>query len=263
MIKTENTPVNFSEDQLKDLWADYRQGNQNTHALKKLIEYYAPLVNNVVHKLAIRCYGIMSEEEMFSAGILGLHEAIRRFDKDNNYSFAKYAACRIRGAVIDDLRRNDPLNRYQRTMVKNIQEAISDYQAEYGRSPTNYEVAEKIGTDESSIEKYLGMNGNLISLEQEIEDGCSLEEVLADENSRGPREHVDAQIDAEIVKKTLKILPLREQKLLYLRYYEELSVKEIATVLEVTSSRVSQLYNAALEKMRIAIQNGDGSFILG
>ena len=242
-----------AEERTAHLWEAYWSGSNRDEALKALIEQYLPLVRNVVRGLAIRYYGKMTEKEMMSAGVVGLHHAIRRFVEQNENHFNRFAVCRIRGAILDELRHNDPLNRYQRKMIRRLQDTAQRFLLEHGRSPTNREIAERQQMDEATVENYLGLDEASLSLDERTQDGCCLEDVLADETSRDPRDEVDAKLKVELIRNSLRKLPERDQQLLYLRYYEELSVKEIAAVLKVTSGRVSQLYNAAIAKMRAAM----------
>ncbi len=259
--QVKNKKRSGNEERIRRLWRDYWYKGSDEETVRALVEQYLPLVRNMVHGLAIRYYGRMSEQEMMSAGVMGLHEAIRRFPKQSEKNFNRFAVCRIRGAILDELRRNDPLNRYQRKMIRRLQETAESFVKEQARAPTNGEIAERCNMSETNVENYLGLDEASISLEEEIEDGCCLEEVLEDEKIQGPREAVDSRLNVEMIRKSLQRLPERDQKILYLRYYEELSVKEIASVLDVTSGRVSQLYNAAIAKMR-AIMKGGSDHVL-
>jgi len=255
---TETVP---SDTNTKALWHKYRNGQDESGTVKKLVEHYLPLVRNVVRGLAIRYYGRITEGDMMSAGVLGLHEAIRNFPEQNDPHFNRFAVCRIRGAVLDELRNDDPLTRYQRKKLRDMTNTVERLAKQNGRSPTNEEVAEEIGADERTVEKYLGLEENALSLHENSDDGGSLEEVLPDEKFQGPREEVDYNLRVDMIRNSLSKLPERDQKLLYLRYYEELSVKEIAAVLNISSGRVSQLYNAAITKMRITINGKIKEFV--
>lgn len=247
----------------KRLWEEYARTKAAATREKIIIEY-APLVKLVAGRLSMYLGYNVEYEDLCSYGIFGLIDAIDKFDFCKDVKFETYASLRIRGAILDQIRKMDWIPRTVRQKQKQIDAAIKEVEAEKGRSASDEEIAQKLGISE---EEYLDWQGqtkisNLVSLNDYLEQGGS--EVP---NEPGGSSQFDAPEDVieqdelkEMIMEALELLTERERRVVELYYYEELSLKEISRVLEVSESRVSQLHTKALEKMKNKLGNYMGVF---
>jgi RNA polymerase sigma factor for flagellar operon FliA len=152
--------------------------------------------------------------------------------------------------MLDELRDQDHLTRTQRNYYKEICAAINTLTIELSRSPTDDEIAKFTHLTISEVDKYIGMGSEIVSLYQEFEDGLSYQDVIADNVTLSPLESAHNSLAIDKLREYFRELDEREQKLLFLRHYEDMSVKEIAKVLEISEGRISQLYQKIVLKLR-------------
>lgn len=228
---------------------------RDPQAREEIILRYIPLVHFVLGRLGLSQAIGGDYEDAASQGILGLIEAVDRYDASHGTQFSTYAILRIRGKVIDQLRSHDWLSRGARQRARQLQGAIDSFWEKHQRSPSDEELAELLQWDEEGLRQaFLDSSHILLSLDTivtaEGDETISLHEVLADEEQENP----DALIEQEELKETLvkviQSLPEREQLVLSLYYYEHLTFKEIGMVLNVSESRVSQLHAKAILSLR-------------
>ncbi len=194
-------------------------------------------------------------EDLVSYGIFGLIDAIDKFDCMKEVKFETYASLRIRGAILDQIRKMDWIPRTIRQKQKKIDAVIKEIELIFGRAATDEEIAEKLGiTDEEYLEWQSQMKiTNVVSLNEYMEQGC---EVPAEGNRHttarfeGPEENIEKEELKQVLEQTLLLLTEKERRVILLYYYEELTLKEISNVLEVSESRISQLHTRALQKMK-------------
>ncbi|MBR3515695.1 MAG: FliA/WhiG family RNA polymerase sigma factor [Lachnospiraceae bacterium] len=236
----------------KRLWEDYtRLGSVDLR--EKLILEYAPLVKLVAGRLSMYLGGTVEFEELSSYGIFGLIDAIDKFDTRKGIKFETYASLRIRGAILDQIRKNDWIPRTIRQRQKQIDAVMKEIETSTGRPATDEEIAAALGiTDDELMDWQSQMKlTNVVSLNEFMEAGSD----VSNENSLGhrfesPEEVMDKAELKQMLVEALETLTEKERSVITFYYYEELTLKEIANILEVSESRISQLHTRALEKMR-------------
>lgn len=247
-IIAENKVVSTEEEAA--LWKQFMTDPENPEIRMKLVEAYLLLVLKVANKLPLSIRQKVPLEELFGAGVIGLHEAISSFSEDKKVLFSTFAYKRIRGAILDELRSQDHLTRTQRNYYKGICAAINRLTAELSRPPTDAEIAEASGLTIAQVDKYIGMGSEIVSLDDELEDGLSYQDLIVDNRAISPEDYAHQSLALERLRQHFRDLEEREQKVLFLRHYEEMSVKEIARVLDISEGRISQIYQKIVLKLR-------------
>ncbi len=247
------------------LWKDY--SNSPTAELReKLILEYAPLVKLVAGRLSMYLGYNVEYDDLCGYGIFGLIDAIDKFDAKKDVKFETYASLRIRGSILDQIRKMDWIPRTVRQRQKQISSAIADIEAQTGKTATDEEVALALGI---SDEEYSGWQAqmnvtNLVSLDDFVEQGSDVADNrgLSSQPAR-PEEHLEQEELKQMLGEALNLLTEKERTVVVLYYYEELTLKEISNVLEVSESRVSQLHTKALGKMKTKMGNYMGILTAG
>lgn len=235
------------------LWADYIKSNQNSAIREKLILEYAPLVKLVAGRLSMYLGYNVEYEDLVSYGIFGLIDAIDKFDPRKAVKFETYASLRIRGAILDQIRKMDWIPRTIRQRQKQIDAVIRQIESQTGRSATDEEIARELGI---SGEEYLEWQSkakitNVVSLNEFLEQGSEIANpASSSKHFVMPEEAVEQEELKKMLVESLDLLTPKERRVIELYYYEDLTLKEISHVLEVTESRVSQLHTKALQKMK-------------
>lgn len=244
------------------LWAEYAK-TKSPEIREKLIIEYAPLVKLVAGRLSMYLGYNVEYEDLVSYGIFGLIDAIDKFDSMKEVKFETYASLRIRGSILDQIRKMDWIPRTIRQKQKQIDAAIKEVEAATGRTATDEEIAGKLGI---SAEDYLGWQSQMkitgvVSLNEFMESGS---EVPAEQHNQNRFDEPEAVIEKaelkEMLTKALELLTEKEKKVILLYYYEDLTLKEISNILEVSESRISQLHTRALQKMKGRMKNYMGVF---
>ena len=238
----------------KSSWDDFRRNPESAEARERLVEVYLPLVVKVVNSMPLAIRQKLCDEELIGSGVVGLHDAISSFSDDKNVQFSTFAFKRIKGAILDDLRGQDHLTRTQRSYYREICAAINRLTGELCRPPTDQELAAAVNLPEGEIDKYIGMGGETVSLTDEFEDGLSYQDVLADTRAIQPDVSAHLSLALDRLRDHFLELEGREQKILFLRYFQEMSVKEIAAAMEISEGRVSQIYQKILLKLRALME---------
>ena len=236
----------------KRLWSDYAR-TKSADIREKLILEYAPLVKVVAGRLSMYLGYNVEYEDLCSYGIFGLIDAIDKFDSLKDVKFETYASLRIRGAILDQIRKMDWIPRTIRQKQKRIEQVMREVETREGRQATDEEIAAGLGitgdeyTDWQSQMKITGV----ISLNEYMEQGS---EIPNDHRASGQFDSPERALEktelADTLRETLELLTEKERRAIELYYYEELTLKEISYVLEVSESRISQLHTKALQKMR-------------
>lgn len=234
------------------LWAEY-QKSPAPELREKLITEYAPLVKVVAGRLSMYLGYNVEYEDLVSYGIFGLIDAIDKFDLGKDVKFETYASLRIRGSILDQIRKMDWIPRTVRQKQKKIEEAIKNVEARTGRSALDDEIALELGIAEEELNEWQSQLKvtNVVSLNEFVEQGG--EPVMDARNNSHfaqPEETVQEEELKKVLAETMELLTEKERKVILLYYYEELTLKEISSILEVSESRVSQLHTKALLKMR-------------
>ncbi len=234
------------------LWEMY-QARQTPELREQIILEYAPLVRVVAGRLSMYLGYNVEYDDLVSYGVFGLIDAIDKFDTDKEVKFETYASLRIRGAILDQIRKMDWIPRTVRQKQKKIDEAIKRVEMQTGKTALDEEVASELGLSENELQEWQSQLKvtNVVSLNEFIEQGT--EPVMdARHNSHfiQPEEQVQETELKEMLQKAMEQLTEKEKKVILLYYYEDLTLKEISRVLEVSESRISQLHTKALSKMQ-------------
>ncbi|MCR4924174.1 MAG: FliA/WhiG family RNA polymerase sigma factor [Lachnospiraceae bacterium] len=237
------------------LWGQYAK-SPTQELREKIILEYAPLVKVVAGRLAMYLGYNVEYEDLVSYGIFGLIDAIDKFNPQMDVKFETYASLRIRGSILDQIRKMDWIPRTVRKRQRDISSAIREIEALTGKTATSEEVAKKLGISEEEYDEWQSQMKvtNIVSLDEFVEQGGN--DINANE-AQGtvsrfemPEEAVAKEELKEKLMEALKELTEKEQKVITLYYYEDLTLKEISNILEVSESRVSQLHTKALGKMK-------------
>lgn len=237
----------------KRLWQDYHR-LKSPELREKLIIEYAPLVKLVAGRLSMYLGYNVEYDDLVGYGVFGLIDAIDKFDMLKDVKFETYASLRIRGAILDQIRKMDWIPRTIRQRQKKIETVMKEIEASKGRSATDEEIADALGiTDEEYTDWQSQMKiTGIVSLNEYIEQGGP--ELVGDRQRNAgfemPEEVVEQVELKEKLKESLEVLTEKERKVVVLYYYEDLTLKEISHVMEVSESRVSQLHTKALVKMK-------------
>ncbi len=222
----------------------------------KLIMEYAPLIKFIAQKIAIRLPSNIELDDLISSGVIGLMDAIEKYDPTRDNKFKTYAEFRIRGSILDELRAQDWVPRSVRDKAKLLDRTLIQLEAELGRSATDEEIAEKL---EISIEEFYDLVNqvkpvSVLSIDEQATfstvDKQSILNLLDGCKINNPFNQLNLKSVKEIVTQSIEDLPERQRLVLSLYYYEDLNLKEIGRILRVTESRVSQLHAQAITRLR-------------
>jgi RNA polymerase sigma factor for flagellar operon FliA len=242
-------------DGIESLWAEFKQtGSQCLR--NRLIEHYAPFVRYVATRVMSGLPRYFDEEDLISYGIIGLIDAIERFEIDRNLRFETYAIPRIKGAIIDELRSIDWVPRSVRTKARAVEQAFSHLEATLHRTPTESEVATELEMSATDFHKALTKISTVgvMALDEVLRGGdrterSTLGETLPDRSS-GPGDAFEDKESKEALVDAVALMPERERTVLMMYYYDGLTLTEIGQHLGVTESRVCQIHTKALRQLR-------------
>ncbi|MCI9005364.1 MAG: FliA/WhiG family RNA polymerase sigma factor [Lachnospiraceae bacterium] len=236
----------------EQLWAEFLR-KPTAELREKIILEYAPLVKIVAGRLSMYLGYNVEYDDLVGYGIFGLIDAIDKFDVNKDVKFETYASLRIRGSILDQIRKMDWIPRTVRQKQKKIDEAIRKIETATGRTATDEEIAKELqvsGDELLNWQSQLKVT-NMVSLNEYVEQG--MEPVM---DARGnshfiqPEDSVAQEELKKVLEQSLEVLTEKERKVITLYYYEDLTLKEISNILEVSESRISQLHTKALAKMR-------------
>ncbi|MFQ6112345.1 MAG: FliA/WhiG family RNA polymerase sigma factor [Nitrospinota bacterium] len=216
---------------------------------------YTPL-KFIAHRIAMRLPPHIEVEELINSGVLGLMDAIDKFDPTRDVQFKTYAEFRIRGAILDELRAMDWVPRSVRQRSNLLEDTYARLEQELGRAATEEEVARELGVSLEEFQDMLAQAGgiSLVSFEDfragEEEEARSLLETLAGLEEEDPHYRITFEELKRLLGQAIDALPEREHLVVSLYYYDELTMKEIGRTLDITESRVSQIHTQAILRLR-------------
>lgn len=223
---------------------------------EQLVQRFVPLVKRIAYHLMARLPPSVQFEDLVQNGMLGLLDAIDRYQEGFGAQFETYATQRIRGAMLDSLRENDWLPRNLRRELRRIETAINQLEHAHGRSPTERELAEALGMTLADYQKTLqdARGHQLVYFEDFVGEGDEdfLERHLTDDNA-DPAEILAEQNVKSMLVKAIDQLPEREKLMMALYYEQDLNLREIGEVMGVTESRVCQLHTQAIARLRAQV----------
>ena len=250
------------EVELRDLWRRYKSDGDEG-ARERLVVAYSPMVKFVAGRLGAGLPSHVEDADLISYGLVGLIGAIERFEPERGIKFETFAMTRIRGAIIDELRSLDWVPRSVRSRARDIEEANSKLEHEFGRAPTDEELAERLGMTEDELQEALLQisNSSILALEElwmtpdASGDKVSLLDTIEDESAPDPQAALDTSEVKDRLQEAIQDLPERETLVVALYYFENLTLREIGEVLGVTESRVSQLHSKAVLRLRSRLKS--------
>lgn len=225
----------------------------------KLIVEYAPLIRFIAQKIAIRLPSNIELDDLISSGVIGLMDAIEKYDPSRDNKFKTYAEFRIRGSILDELRSQDWVPRSVRDKAKMLDKVMSKMELELGRTATEEEIAKKLGMNMSEFHELLNQVRpvSVLSIDDTSTfsniDKRSILSILENCKINNPLNQLSIKSVKEVITKSIKELPERQRLVLSLYYYEDLHLKDIGRILHVTESRVSQLHSQAISRLRVRL----------
>jgi len=233
----------------------------NLENCEAVIVEYGPMVKYVANRIALRLPPHIEVEDLISVGVMGLIDAIEKYDPARGAKFKTYAEFRVRGAILDELRSMDWVPRSIRQKASQIDAVIQKLQAKLGRPPEDEEVAKELGVsldqffdtlDETRSMPVLSLDD--LNIVKETGGQQSLLDCLAGKVDADPQVQFRLNELKEIIAKTIDTLPEKERLVIALYYYKELTMSEIGVVLNVTESRVSQIHSKTMFRLRTKLK---------
>jgi RNA polymerase sigma factor for flagellar operon FliA len=251
------------EVELRDLWRRYKDQGDNG-ARERLVVAYSPMVKFVAGRLGAGLPSHVEDADLISYGLVGLIGAIERFEPERGIKFETFAMTRIRGAIIDELRSLDWVPRSVRSRAREIEQVQAKLEHELQRAPSETELAAKLNMTEEELQGALLeiANSSVYALDElwtvsdSSGDQVSLLDTIADDGAADPQEALATTEVKDRLTEAIGGLPEREQLVVALYYYENLTLREIGEVLGVTESRVSQLHTKAVMRLKSHLQQG-------
>lgn len=226
---------------------------------EKIVEKYIPLVKYLASRIMLGKTKYIEYEDLVSYGIVGLLDAINRYDSSKGMKFSSYATLRIKGAMIDEIRKNRPISKGAMDKLAKYNESMERLQNIYMREPSIKEIALDLNITESEVsqvENYINYM-SILSLESVIysdDDDVTIMETLEDKNAISPEESLEYKEKLEVLSQAIENLKEKDKLILKLYYYEKFTLKEIGQVIEVSESRVCQLHSRAIRNLREIMQ---------
>jgi RNA polymerase sigma factor FliA len=244
----------LAPEDVAQIWDAYRKNPGDQALRNRLVEIYLPLVKYNGERIWARLPEGVELDDLISAGVFGLMDAIDAFDVNRGVKFETYCVPRIRGAMLDELRTMDWVPRLVRSKASKLNEAVKTLEAKLGRTPTEVELAAQMGISVPELEKMmLDANAvNLISLNKKWYETDSYKDVreidiLEDKKGEDPTRRIQK---ADLMRLVTKGLNRNERLIIILYYYEELTMKEIGATLDLSESRVSQMHSSIVQRLQ-------------
>lgn len=243
-------PESIDEDPV-EMWQEY-QASRSEAARNKLIEHYLPVVRYTAERVAATLPQSVELDDLMSAGLFGLFEAIKSFDLARGVKFKTYCSWRVRGAILDDLRANDWVPRLVRNKATLLEQKMREAEAQLGRPATDLELATRLGMSIADLDKLMHEASavTVCYLSDGATDGqeaSSRSDLLEDPRGRDPIDDLQRKDVLEVLTKELS---LRERLIMILYYFEELTMKEIGLALDLSESRVCQLHSRIVARLK-------------
>mgnify|MGYP000256503501 CR=1 FL=1 len=238
----------MGREETEKLWEKYFK-EKTVDLRNELVMHYIEQVKSIVLRMVPTYRGYSSYDDMLSCGILGLMDAIEKYDPGKNVKFEYYAAMRIKGEIIDNIRKQDWAPSSLRRKIKAINGAVSELENRYSRTPTDVEIARYLGMDEEEVQKTLEKSHmfNIIYFEEMTQDDHLWETADPDESME---EKIEGSEMIQMLGDFIEGLSEKERMVVTLYYYEEMKLKEIANLLGVSESRASQIHSKAVMLLR-------------
>lgn len=240
-------------------WRAYQSAG-GTIDEKELLERYLPLVRNVVDRIRINLPGHVDAEDLYGVGVTGLITAVRRYDPEQQHTFAAYATTRIRGAVLDELRRLDWFPRRARAKARKMKAAVAELEQELHRAPTDDEIRTRLALTPKEYDHWLVEVRpiSFVAIDETAQGevggaGVSHHETIADEQAVPVQNLLEDEELSKLVAQKISELPDMQRRVLAMYYHENLRLAEIAAVFKLTESRICQIHSRAILTLRAQI----------
>ena len=251
-------------DDINELWLTYKQDIANQTLRNALIERFLPLVRYNAERVWAKLPDGVDLNDLISAGVFGLMDAIEAFDLERGVKFETYCVPRIRGAMLDELRTMDWVPRLVRSKASKLNEAMKTLEAKLGRTPTEVELAERLEMSVADLEKMVTEANavGLISLDKKWYETDSYKdvreiEILEDKKGEDPTRRIQK---GDLMRLVTKGLNRNERLIIILYYYEELTMKEIGATLDLSESRVSQMHSSIVQRLQGQLERRRAEF---
>ena len=228
---------------------------------EEVIIRYSPMIKYVANRIAMRLPPHIEVDDLISVGVLGLMDAISKYDSSRGAKFKTYAEFRVRGAILDELRAMDWVPRSIRQKASSVDKVVQSLQVKLSRSPEDQEVAKEMGVSLEQFHATLNETKSIpvfslddLGIAKDSGEQQSLLDCLAGKADADPQTQIRLIELKEIIAKAIDSLPEKERLMVSLYYYEELTMKEIGAVLEITESRVSQIHSKAVYRLRTKLK---------
>jgi RNA polymerase sigma factor for flagellar operon FliA len=241
-----------------DVWQKFKRSGSR-HLRNLLMEHYLPIVKYNAERIGAKLPDEVDHDDLVSAGVFGLIDALEAFDLERGVKFETYCAPRIRGAILDELRSMDWVPRLVRSRAGKLDRVSRELESVFGRTPNEAEIAERLGLPDAEFEKLMRDSNAVmqVSLSRKCNETDSSKDVreidvIEDKRGKNPVK--------EIQKRDLKSLMMRgltraERLILILYYYEEMTMREIGITLDLSESRVSQMHSSILERLKMQLES--------
>ena len=261
---TETITVACPSPTAQELWRRYHQ-QADTDAESALVEKYLSLVSSIATRLAMTLPEHVDQSDLYSAGLIGLLQSVRNYDPTCGASFETYARTRIRGAMLDELRKMDWVPRTIHEKARRIQGVMAELEQKLGRVPTEAQMARALNLSAAEYGKLLTeiRPAAFVCLDtgSSEDDSGDLYEVVANSAEESPLEKISQRELKHIILERLKQLPEMQRKVMALYYGEELHLREIAEVVGLTESRICQIHAQAILSVRAYLQRFEAGLI--
>lgn len=253
------------EMSIEDIWVRFQTDVECAEEIRNfLMEHYLPLVRYNAERIYTRLPDEVDVEDLMSAGLFGLKDAIEAFDLERGVKFETYCAPRIRGAILDELRSMDWVPRLVRHRTARVEGVRNRLEMELGRKPTPDEISHALGVDEEEVKKIVkdGFAVSMTSLNRQRYQGDGSREVreidvISDETQSEPISEIQGRDLRELLTKGLS---RAERLIVVLYYYEQMTMKEIGATLDLSESRVSQMHSSILARLKAQLQHREREF---
>ncbi len=256
--------VTFEAD-VTDLWEKFVQDRDNQDYRNQLIEKYLPVVQYQAERTWARLPNEVEKDDLVSAGIFGLMDAIDSFDPSRGFKFETYCVPRICGAMLDELRSMDWVPRLVRSRARKLSEANKKLFDELGREPSDEELADHLGVTKGEMERLQSDANaiNLVSLNKKWYETNGSKEVseidlIEDQRGEDPSRRIQK---ADIMRMVTKGLTRNERLIIILYYYEEMTMKEVGMTLNLSESRVSQMHSSIVSRLQQQLKERRPEFV--
>ncbi len=262
-LEFETTTTKEVRPNSQDLWRRYSQSSHGTSLENKLVEQYLPLVKTVVGRLAMTLPAHVNSDDLYSAGLVGLLNAVRRFNPKSGSSFETYARVRIRGAIFDELRRLDWVPRSIHDKAKKVEKVMQELTQRTGSVPTDAQMAKALGITLDEYEELMEAirPASYVCLDSvQSNDGeisGNTYDVIADDSQINPGNGTSIREMTSLIEDRLQQLPEMQRKVLALYYFEDMRLREIAEAFGVTESRICQVHAQAILAVKALLRRHD------